>query len=90
MPPLDERLIHDIVQLHTEGMKWRAIARALKVSRNTVRRIVEEHDQAREQVHSALPARRSVERASKLASFQPWIEELLGTYPDITAQRVLE
>jgi len=90
MPPFDEKLVHDIVQLHSEGMKWRAIARALKVSRNTVRRVVQEHSQAREQPHSALPARRSIERPSKLNAFRPWIEELVKTYPDITTQRVLE
>ena len=38
MPPIDEKLIHDVVQLDKEGMKWRAIARALHVSRNTVRK----------------------------------------------------
>jgi transposase len=90
MPPLDEKLIHDVVQLDKEGMKWRAIARALHVSRNTVRQIVNEHGRAREQPHSALLARRPVERPSKLDPFRPWIEELLRTYPDITAQRVLE
>lgn len=47
MAPLDERLIHDVVQLDREGMKWRAIARALKISR-TVRQIVNEHGRARQ------------------------------------------
>ncbi len=90
MPPPDERLIHDVVQLDREGMKWRAIARALKISRNTVRQIVREHGRARQSPHSALPARRSVRRPSKLDPFRPQIDELFRLYPDITAQRVFE
>jgi transposase len=90
MPPLDEQLVHDVVQLHKEGMKWRAIARALKISRNTVRQIVNDHEAARGAPHSVLPARRRLERRSKLNAFRPRIEELLRAYPDITAQRVLE
>lgn len=90
MPPLDERLIHDVVQLDHEGMKWRAIARALKISRNTVRQIVREHGRVRKNQHSALPTRRSIQRPSKLDPFRPKIDELFRLYPDITAQRVFE
>jgi len=89
MPP-DERLIHEVVQLDREGMKWRAIARALKISRNTVRQIVHDHGRARQGPHSALPARRSIRRPSKLDPFRPQIDELFRLYPDITAQRVFE
>jgi transposase len=90
MPPPDQKLIHDVVQLDKERMKWRAIARAFKISRNTVRKIVTQHAQAREQPHTALVARRSIARASKLDPFRPQIEQLLKTYQDITAQRVFE
>jgi len=90
MPPLDEKLIHDVVQLSLEGMKRRAIARALHISRNTVRRILTEHEQARERPHTALPVPRIVKRTSKLDLFRPRIEKLLETYKDITAQRVFE
>ena len=90
MSRLDEKLIHDVLQLDREGMKWRAIARALRISRNTVRRIVREHADARQSPHSALPTRRSHSRPSKLDSFRPQIDELLRLYPDITAQRVFE
>ena len=90
MPPLDEKLIHDVVQLTLEGMKRRAIARALHISRNTVRRILTEHEQARERPHTALPVPRIVKRTSKLDLFRPRIEKLLETYKDITAQRVFE
>lgn len=90
MARLDERLIHDVVQLDREGMTWRAIARALKVSRNTVRQVIREHAGARQAPHCAFPTRRSCRRPSKLDPFRPQIDELLRLYPDITAQRVFE
>jgi transposase len=90
MSPPDEQLIYDVVRLDKEGMKWRAIARALHISRNTVRQIVTEHDGDREQPHTALVARRIIVRPSKLDGFRAQIDELLKTYPDITAQRVFE
>ncbi len=90
MPPLDPQLVYNVVQLDREGMKWRAIARALHLSRNTVRRIVAEHHRGREQPHSALPAPRRIARPSKLDPFRGEIDRLLLVYPDITAQRVFE
>jgi transposase len=90
MPPLDEQLIHSVVKLDQEGMKWRAIARALHISRNTVRRIVREHSSARQAPHSVLARPRARPRPSKLEPFRAQIEELLQRYPDITAQRVFE
>lgn len=89
MPP-DERLIYDVVQLNREGMTWRAIARALRISRNTVRQIVHAHEHTRQSPHSVLPTKRSTRRPSKLDSFRPQIDELFRLYPDITAQRVFE
>lgn len=90
MPPLDDQLVHEVVLLDKSGMTWRAIARALHISRNTVRQIVLEHRDAREQPHSALAAGRSVVRPSKLDPFRGEVRKLLETYPDITAQRVFE
>jgi len=71
-------------------MKGRAIARALRISRNTVRQLVGEHELARQSPHSALAIRPPLRRASKLDPFRPQIDELLRVYPDITAQRVFE
>ena len=85
MPP-DERLVHDVVRLAKEGMTRRAISRALKISRNTVRTILDAHDEGREQLHSALPSRRRINRPSKLDRFRPRVEGLFQLYPDITAQ----
>jgi transposase len=92
MPPIDEGLVHDVVQLHQQGMKWRAIARALHISRNTVREIVTAHGKAREAVHSALARPRTISqpRPSKLDAFRVQVDALLKQYPDITAQRVFE
>ncbi len=86
-----EELIHQAVTLCRQGMTRRAIARALGVSRNTVRKILEEHAQAREQPHEALasPPERAP-RPTKLDDFRVRITELLARYPDITAQRVFE
>lgn len=86
----DPKLVYDVVRLAKEGMKRRAIARALHISRNTVREILCDHRDAREQPHLALPARPSVVRPSKLDPFRTAIEQMLTTYPDITAQRVFE
>jgi transposase len=90
VPPLDEQRIHEVLHLHRQGMKGRAIARALRISRNTVRQIVCEHADARHNPHCALPTRHSSRRASQLDPFRPQIDELLRLYPDITAQRVFE
>lgn len=90
MARLDEKRIHDVLQLDGQGMKWRAIARALRISRNTVRQIVREHARARQNPHSALPSRQGGRRPSKLDGFRAQIDELLRLYPDITAQRVFE
>jgi len=90
MPSHDENLVYNVVQLAKSGMKARAIARALKISRNTVRDIVTEQGEAREQVHTVLSTRKGIARASKLTPLRAKIEKTLKTYPDITTQRVIE
>lgn len=90
MPPLDEQLVHDVVKLSKEGMKWRAIARALGISRNTVRQIMTAHENAREEPHVALTVKLRVQRSSKLNKYRARIEELLKIYEDITSQRIFE
>ena len=72
MPPIDERVIHEVVQLHHEGMTWRAIARALHISRNTVRQILADHGEARVTLHSALSAPTHLQRPSKLNAWS-WL-----------------
>jgi len=89
MPP-DENLVYSVVQLAKGGMKWRAIARGLHISRNTVRQIMSTHGEARTSEHSALVGRRTRPRPSKLDPFRAKVDELLRQYADITAQRVFE
>ena len=88
MPP-DEKLVHDVVLLSRKGASRRAISRALKLSRNTVRSILSGHDASRSEPHTVLPPAKAT-RPSKLDVFRPRIEELLATFPDITGQRVFE
>lgn len=68
-----------------------AIARALKVSPNTVGDILRTHKEARQAPHAALatkPAR--AQRATKLDRFVPQIAALFARFEDITAQRIFE
>src|SRR3954463_5276311 len=86
-----EELVHQIVTLRSSGTALRAIGRALGVSRNTVKAIVEEHKVAREAPSSALskaPAR--APRAKMVEPHACKIADLLTRYPDITGQRVFE
>ena len=86
-----EELVQQVVELCGRGMRRRAIARALGVSRNTVKKILGAHAQARAAPHAALvppPAR--APRESKLDPFRDRLRGLLADYEDITAQRVFE
>jgi transposase len=86
-----EEMIHQLVTLHRQGVTRRAIARALGVSRNTVKALLENHAAAREQEHKALPPLPAqAPRASKVDAYEERFRELLVRYPDITAQRVFE
>lgn len=86
-----EELAHQVVTLRSQGMAARAIARALGVSRNTVKSLLIGHVTARETGHAALvPQRARAPRAQKLDAFRPKIAELMARFADITAQRVFE
>jgi transposase len=86
-----EELVHQVVTLHAQGLRRRAIARALSVSRNTVRKILLEHQAARQTGHTALPRQPArTPRQKKIDAFVAQVAELLSRFPDITAQRVLE
>ena len=86
-----EELVHQIVTLSRKGVSRRASARAVGVSRNTVKEVLEEHVKQRQEEHSALPVSTTrMPRASKLDPYKDRIAELLKKYPDITAQRVFE
>ena len=86
-----EELLAQLVMLHRQGLSRRAIARALGISRNTVRSLMASHAVARATEHKAIatpPSR--APRASKIDAYRERITGLLTQYPDITAQRVFE
>jgi transposase len=84
-------LEHHIVTLAHKGHSRRAIARALGISRNTVRKMLEGQAHARAAVHSALPAPRSAPpRPQKLDEYVEQMTALLTRYPNITTRRIFE
>lgn len=86
-----EELVHQIVTLKRDRMSKRAIARALGVSRNTVKAVLAAQAAQRAAEHSAVPAPPiRAPRPKKTDAFRDRIAELFVRYPDITAQRVFE
>ena len=86
-----EELVHQIVMLHKQGLAVRAIQRTLHVARNTVRKILAAHAQARRTESNALPKKPTrAPRATMVTPWAPRIAQLLCKYIDITAQRVFE
>jgi transposase len=86
-----EELVHKVVTLNAQGLPWRAIARAVSISRNTVRKIVLQHQAARQSEHTALPkAPERAPRKKKIDAFAVQVADLLARFPDILAQRVFE
>ena len=86
-----EELAHQVALLAKQGTARRAIARALGVSRNTVRTLLAVHAQDRDIEHVAVTPRRTrAPRASKIDDWRPRVAELMAKFADITAQRVFE
>ena len=87
-----DELVHQVVLLSKQGMKARAIARSLRVSRNTVKKILVAHAGRRTTPVPvlALVAKPSRSRPTKLDVHHDQVRRLLSDYPEITAQRVLE
>jgi transposase len=87
-----QELVHQVTLLAKQGETRRAIARALGVSRNTVRALLDAHAAGREDVAQiAVAARPSrAPRPSKLDGWKPRVAALIAKYADITAQRVFE
>jgi len=80
-----------VVTLGGQGLARRAIARAVGVSRNTVRKILEAHGHARRERQQAVATPRAqAPRPQKLDDFRGKVTDLLTRFPEITAQRVYE
>ena len=85
-----EELENLVVTRIRTGWSARGLARSLKVSRNTVRAILEKHHQQRAEGHDQLARTPRAPRPSKLDEHVSKIKELLAEYPKITAQRIFE
>jgi transposase len=86
-----EELVHQLLTYHRQGVTVRAMARALKVSRNTARKILKQHAKDQETPHSALPSPPTrAPRDTLVTAFEPRVLALITQYPDITAQRIFE
>src|SRR3954451_6226023 len=83
---MNDTLRAEIVARFRGGASLRRIARELRISYHSVRRVLREHEQARSGSLAPEPAA----RGSPLDAHEPVIRDLLARYPDITAQRVLE
>jgi cellulose biosynthesis protein BcsQ/transposase len=86
-----EELLSQVLALASQGMSRRAIARALGVSRNTVRLLLNVHQGQREREHSALPAPKTrAPRERKVNPYRANVATLMERFPNITAQRVFK
>jgi transposase len=86
-----EELALQVALLAKQGEPRRAIARALGVSRNTVRILLAAHAESREAEHVAIPPRPTrAPRVAKIDGWRPRVAELMARFTDITAQRVFE
>ena len=84
-------LEHQVVTLCQQKLSRRAIARALGVSRNTVSKILKVHGAQRREERTALVvSQKRLPRPQKIDEYRGQVDELLGRYPEITAQRVFE
>ncbi len=84
-------LEHQVVTLSGQGLGRRAIARAVGVSRNTVRKILEAHGHARRESRLAIaPSPARAARAQKIDAFRGKVTDLIARFPEITTQRIFE
>jgi len=86
---MTESTRNEIVRRRHAGDSMRAIARDLKISRKTVRRVLDRYEQDRADGprDSALSLLR---RPSSLDAYDDLMRKLLGRYPNLTAVRMLE
>ncbi len=85
------RLVYDVSRLHARGTSIRGIARALAISRPTVRRILDQLEERRATGDDLVPKKPArAPRPSKLDPYRDVITELIQRYPDIKATRLYE
>jgi transposase len=87
------RLVYDVIRREARGESRRAIGRALGIHRDTVKAILEQEKQRREQGESAIErevGRPPTPRPSKLDEHEKDIAAWLTQYEDLTAVRLRE
>jgi transposase len=77
---------NEIISRWRAGSSIRKIAREMGLARNTVSSVLAQIEVQRTG-HEDPPVRR---RPSRLDPYEPFLQELLGRYPDLTAVRLLE
>jgi transposase len=82
---MKESTRNEIIRMGYGGASQRRIARTLGISRRSVGRVLQRHEDARAGVQQS-----RVRRSSVLDPFEENIAELVGRYPDITAVRLHE
>lgn len=85
-----ELLRYEAARLKRQGVSNRSIAKALRIDRRTVGKLLAEVRVRRESGDEPDEAQRYAARASKLDPHRRLITKLLTDHPDITATRVLE
>ena len=89
---MNEQTRNEIIRLHLGGAAMRRIAKMLRVSRNSVKRVIAEHEAARAGhaiTDREMPAKK-IRRPSQFDAFDDAIKVILHDYEDITAVRLLE
>ncbi len=86
----DEALENNIVSLHGRGWSMRRLSREFGISRQRVKRILDNNDRQRKEGNEKLS--KPVRRVSKLDPYKEYISELIEKYksPPITNQRIYE
>lgn len=87
---MNDALIHEIVLRFRGGASMRQIAQSLHVSRRTVRRALDQVDQARMAGPAPGESPARPRRTSQLDAYEATIVDLLARYPEITVQRIHE
>jgi transposase len=87
---MNDTLIHEIVLRFRGGASMRRIAQSLHISRRTVRRALDQVDQARMAGPPSGESRARLRRTSQLDAYEATIVDLLARYPDIAVQRIHE
>jgi transposase len=87
---MNDTMIHEIVLRFRGGASMRQIARSLHVSRCTVRRVLDQVDQARIAGPAPQEPKARPHRPSQLDAYEAAIVNLLARYPEITVQRIHE